>query len=231
MTDDLGSKGAEVDSATTESSARQAVFDRRYKLLELKERRADRELKRHEIEVNRGRGFTFTSAQATIAAAALALLSAVLGGLIQGAITRDVEKGKNQALLEIEKLKDEATIQLEQQKQDAAERLDRAKFETTLILKATEAANREDQIRNLKFFLNAGFIRDPDNKIAKMDDFGIPIFGAANGAWWSQLLRSGLALVGFDLHRRSVLLQWHSYCPKNGYVGRSMCCAWTTSRL
>jgi len=94
--------------------------------------------------------------------------------LIQGVITRDVEKEKNQALLEIEKLKEEATIQLEQKKQDAVERLDRAKFETTLILKATEAPNREDQIRNLKFFLNAGFIRDPDNKIAKMDDTAYP---------------------------------------------------------
>jgi len=74
----------------------------------------------------------------------------------------------------IEELKVKGNIDLEKQKQDAAERLDRAKFETTLILKATEAARREDQIRNLKFFLTAGFIRDPENKIANMSEAAYP---------------------------------------------------------
>ena len=41
-------------------------------------------------------------------------------------------------------------------------------------LKATEASRREDQIRNLKFFLTAGFIRDPDNKIANMSETAYP---------------------------------------------------------
>jgi hypothetical protein len=98
----------------------------------------------------------------------------VVGGIIQGSVTRDVESGKNQALLSVEKLKAEANIALEKQRQDAAERLDRAKFETTLILKATEATKREDQIRNLKFFLNAGFIHDEDGKIARMDEAAYP---------------------------------------------------------
>jgi S1-C subfamily serine protease len=153
---------------------RQALFDRRYKLLELRERRADRELRRQEIESNKGRGLTFTAAQATVAAAVIALLSAVAGGIIQGVATRDVEAGKNQALIAVEKLKAEGSIDLEKQKQDAAERLDRAKFETTLILKATEAVRREDQIRNLKFFLNAGFIKDPDGKIARIQETAFP---------------------------------------------------------
>jgi S1-C subfamily serine protease len=88
--------------------------------------------------------------------------------------TRDVEAGKNKAQIAIEELKVRGNIDLEKQKQDAAERLDRAKFETTLILKATEASRREDQIRNLKFFLTAGFIRDPDNKIANMIETAYP---------------------------------------------------------
>jgi S1-C subfamily serine protease len=77
-------------------------------------------------------------------------------------------------MLAIEDLKAKANIALEKQKQDAAERLDREKFETTLILKATEAASRQDQIRNLKFFLNAGFITDAEGKIAKMDEGAYP---------------------------------------------------------
>jgi hypothetical protein len=53
------------------SPDRQATFDRRYRLLELKERRADRELKRQELEISKGRGLSFTSGQATVAAPAL----------------------------------------------------------------------------------------------------------------------------------------------------------------
>ncbi|WP_165421687.1 S1 family peptidase [Rhizobium ruizarguesonis] len=153
-----------MEEATSEDlSSRQATFDRRYKLLELKERRADRELKRQEISANSGRGSAITPAQASVAAAIIALASGVVGGLIQGATSRDVEGEKSKGSIAIEKLKAEANIALEKQK-----------FETTLILKATEASRREDQIRNLKFFLNAGFISDPDGKIAKMDDASFP---------------------------------------------------------
>lgn len=142
---------------------RQATFDRRYRLLELRERREDRALKRLELEASQGRGIRFTSAQATVAGAALALLSAVIGGVIQSVATRDVEAGKNNAQIAIEDLKAKGNINLERQK-----------FETTLILKATEAPRREDQIKNLKFFLNAGFIGDPEGKIAKIDEKAYP---------------------------------------------------------
>src|SRR4051794_20672298 len=64
----------------------QAQFDRRYRLLELRERRADRELKRRELDANQGREIKFTSAQATVAAATLALASALLGAVIQGIV-------------------------------------------------------------------------------------------------------------------------------------------------
>jgi S1-C subfamily serine protease len=167
---------AEQTAKRTEeqAQARQMSFDRRYRLLELRERRADRDLKLRELELNAGRGIRFTSGQATVVGALIALLSAVIGGSIQGLVTQDVEAGKNQALLRVEQLKAESNIALENKKQDAAERLDRAKFETTLILKATEAVKRDDQVRNLKFFLNAGFIRDPDQKIAKMNEGDYP---------------------------------------------------------
>jgi S1-C subfamily serine protease len=168
-----------------EEKRRQRIFDRRYRLLELRERRADRAAKLEEVEINRklkekeiqaneGSGIKFTSGQATVAVAAIALLSAVLGAAIQGFVTRGVEADKNQALIAVEDLKAKANIALEKQKQEAAEQLDRAKFETTLILKATEAPKREDQIKNLKFFLNAGFIHDPDGKIAKIDESAYP---------------------------------------------------------
>ncbi|UVO28171.1 serine protease [Bradyrhizobium arachidis] len=161
-------------SVDPKEAERQARFDRRYRLLELKERREDRALKQRELELAQGRGIRFTSAQATVAGAALAVLSAILGGLIQSFSARDVEAGRNASQIAIQELKVRGDIALEKQKQDAAERLDRAKFETTLILKATEAPRREDQIRNLKFFLAADFISDPKNKIANMSEDAYP---------------------------------------------------------
>jgi hypothetical protein len=141
---------------------------------ELEEKRAQRESegKRHQQEVElkklemaaaSGRGLRLTAAQATVVAAGLALVSGGLGGAIQAWSSRDIEAAKSQALVDIERLKAEA-----------AERLDRAKFETTLILKATEAPSRDEQIRNLRFFLNAGFIRDPEGKIARIDERDYP---------------------------------------------------------
>jgi hypothetical protein len=134
----------------------------------------DAELKRLELTLAAGRGVRFTTAQATVAAAVLALVSGAIGGVVQAWLTRDIEASKSSALIETERLKANANIALEKQKQESAERLDRAKFETTLILKATESPNRDEQIRNLKFFLKAGFINDPGDKIARMDESELP---------------------------------------------------------
>jgi hypothetical protein len=115
-----------------------------------------------------GRGFGFTAAQATVAAAALALFSAIGGAFIQSITTRDVEAGKSSTALSLEKTKVEGDLELERQKQGAAAVLARQEFETKLILKAIETPDREEAIRNLQFFLSAGFIQDKDGKIAKL---------------------------------------------------------------
>lgn len=170
----------ELDEKTAQEVAREARFNRRFRLLELKDRRDDRALKKLEIESSAGRGIRFTSAQATVAAALLALASAVAGGWMQSAMTRDVEANKNLALVEIERLRAEASINLEKQKQDFEERIKKAEFETSLIVKAIEAPKREDQIRNLKFFLNAGFIDDEDGKIAAIKESDLPSLAAGS---------------------------------------------------
>jgi hypothetical protein len=63
--------GSEPNAKKTETDERQAAFDRRYRLLELKERREDRALKRRELELSQGQGIKFTSSQATVAGAVL----------------------------------------------------------------------------------------------------------------------------------------------------------------
>jgi hypothetical protein len=194
--EELKAGRAEQDAKRIEQEAKscQAAFERRYRLLELRERRADRALKTREIKITEGRGIKFTSGQATVAAATLALLSAVAGGVIQGLVTRNVEASKNQALVAVEELKAKGNLDLESNKQEATERLERAKFETTLILKATEAAKREDQIRNLKFFLNAGFIRDPGGKIAQMSEGAYPSSPPTSTLAWGDLPASMRAI-------------------------------------
>src|SRR5262249_56539696 len=107
-----------------------------------------------------GRGGGFTGAQATVAAAALAVVSAIGGGFIQSMTTRDVEAGKSTTALN-----------LERQKQLAAADLARQEFETKLILKAIETPDREEAIRNLKFFLKAGFIH---GKLAQLEEGQYP---------------------------------------------------------
>jgi hypothetical protein len=152
---------AEVEARRAELEEKRAQRE-----LQAKKEESDAELKRLELNATSGRGLRFTGAQATVAAAAVALFSGAIGGAIQAWSSRAVEASKSEALVQIERLKADANIKLEAQKQEASEKLDRAKFETTLILKAIESPVREEQIRNLKFFLNAGFIRDPEGKIA-----------------------------------------------------------------
>jgi hypothetical protein len=117
-----------LDERRLQLERRQASFERRYRLLELRERQADRNLKLRELELNQGRGIRFTSGQATVAAAAFGLISALIGGLIQGILTRDVEAAKNRASVEIESLKAKGNLDLEAKKQEAAEKLDRARL-------------------------------------------------------------------------------------------------------
>jgi hypothetical protein len=129
---------------------------------ELQEKRAQREtdteLKRTELELAAGRGLRFTTAQASVAAAILALIGGAIGGIVQAWVSRDVAASNNTALIEIEKIKANANIAL-----------DRQKFETSLITKATESGNPQERIRNLRFYLKAGFLTDPDEKIANMN--------------------------------------------------------------
>jgi len=76
--------------------------------------------------------------------------------------------------LQIEELKVRGTLQLEESRQLATESLEQKKFETALILEAIKTPSRTDAIRNLKFFVAAGFIEDPDGKISSLNDERLP---------------------------------------------------------
>ncbi|MBV8751779.1 MAG: hypothetical protein JO328_02865 [Hyphomicrobiales bacterium] len=136
----------------------------------------DAEIRRREAAlkevVSNRRGLS--AAQATIAGAAIALVSGVAGALITAWSSQNVEAGKSLTLLQIEKLKAEGNLELERTKQTAVESLERKKFETSLILDAIKTTSRAESIRNLKFFVAAGFVSDPERRIINLDDSALP---------------------------------------------------------
>ena len=118
---------------------------------------------------------SLTPTQATIIVAIIGAASASVGALITSSFSKDIEAKKSEALLGIEKLKVEGTLALERGKQEAAANLARSDFETKLIFRAIEGStSEEERIRNLSFFLKAGFISDPHQKIASLKPSEFP---------------------------------------------------------
>jgi uncharacterized protein YecT (DUF1311 family) len=72
-------------------------------------------------------------------------------------------------------------LQLERAKHDAAADLARQEFETKLIFRAIEGSDSaEERTRNLKFFLDAGFIADPHDRIRNLNADQYPSKGNAS---------------------------------------------------
>jgi len=73
------------------------------------------------------------------------------------------------------------SLQLERTKHEAAADLQRQEFETKLIFRAIENVDTaEERTRNLRFFLDAGFISDPQERIRNLDPKRYPSKGNAS---------------------------------------------------
>lgn len=130
-----------------------------------------REMTLKEAEVGRA---GISVAQATVVGAVLTLLGGTVGSLITASSSQGIESNKDVTSLKIEESRVKKTLNLEKSKQEFSEELERQKFETSLIFEAIKAPSRNDAIRNLKFFVAAGFISDSDGKIARLDDGSLP---------------------------------------------------------
>jgi hypothetical protein len=152
----------------------------------------DAEIKRREITLKEAEAHRsgLTASQATIAGAVLALLSGVIGAFIAAWSSQNIETGKSLTSLQIEELKAKGNLDLEKSKQLATEALERKKFETSLILEAIKTPSRTDAIRNLKFFVAAGFVDDPGGKISKLGDDSLPSIGAPSAESASRAIRA-----------------------------------------
>jgi uncharacterized protein YecT (DUF1311 family) len=110
-----------------------------------------------------GAGFAFTGTHATILVALLGTI-----GTATGAIFTAREN------LRVEETRRAAATDLERAKHDAATNLARLEFEIKLIFRAIEGSDSSERIRNLHFFLDAGFLRDPEGRIRKLDPSKFP---------------------------------------------------------
>jgi hypothetical protein len=166
--------------ASSEAADKQADRDYELRVADLKERKAARlsddrhkrnelRIKLAELRASRGRGLQLTAAQATVAAAIFALAGGIFGSIIQASTTREVETGKGQTSLDVERIKNQGLLDLE-----------REKFETDLIRTALSVQDEQDRIKNLQFFLKAGFIKDPRGIIAKLNPEDYPSFGSTH---------------------------------------------------
>jgi hypothetical protein len=139
----------------------------------------DAELRRREMVLKETTSSRkgLTTAQASVAGAVLALLSGVAGAAVTAWSTQSVEADKSINALQIKKTEVEGNLALEASKQNAVEKLKRKKFETSLILEAIKTPSRTDAIRNLKFFVAAGFVADDEGRIKDLSDENLPSIG------------------------------------------------------
>ena len=125
----------------------------------------------------------------TVTIALVSALSALLGGGItaymnfqterqKGGSEEKVESGKNTTEISIKQMEVQGTLALEKQKEESAEKLARQEFETRLIMQAVQGATPDVASRNLQFFVKAGFIDDPDGKIARLSAEAPPVIPA-----------------------------------------------------
>jgi hypothetical protein len=151
-----------------------------------------REMALKVLEARRGR---WTPVQATVAGAILTLIGAVAGHAFSAWSAQTVESKRQLGTLETEKLKVSGTLDLERHKQDAQRELERNKFETSLILEAIKAPSRAEAIRNLKFFVAAGFVSDEKKRIVNLRDDELPYLGSPSPASSGRALRAAGVLA------------------------------------
>jgi multidrug efflux pump subunit AcrA (membrane-fusion protein) len=94
----------------------------------------------------------------------------------------DIQRHQSEVQLKIEQLKAEGALTLEREKQDASAKLSRQEFETKLIMQAVQGVPPEVATNNLQYFLKAGFISDPEGKIAHLSVTAPPSIPNPNAA-------------------------------------------------
>jgi len=95
----------------------------------------------------------------------LILASSVISSFVAGIVTYQVANLQTNSEKNLASLNAQSAVELERERLKSGVVLERKEFETNLILKAIETGDVDAARSNIQFFLEAGFIEDPDGTI------------------------------------------------------------------
>src|ERR1700730_1436053 len=124
----------------------------------------DEEIRRREIVLKEAAAWR---KWVSVAGVVLALIAGVIGALLVAWRSQSIEARKARE-----------NITLEAARQASTDALERKKLESALIAEAIKAG-RAEAIGNLKLFVEAGLVPDPEGRIAKLGD-AHPLASAAS---------------------------------------------------
>lgn len=119
-------------------------YELKMKELKLKERELD--IRQAELDLREKKRFSVSPVSATIMVGIIGALAAMFGNWWQGGVSTE----------------------LEQKKFESATAIEQKKFESAMILKALEPVDEEARRKALNFLVEAGLIKDQENKIQNL---------------------------------------------------------------
>jgi len=136
----------EQQNAVTNSSSSILDRDCELKMKELKLKERELEVRQAELVLNEKKRLSVSPVSATIMVGVIGALAAMFGNWWQGGVSS----------------------KLEQQKFESDKAIEQKKFESALMLKALEPADEDARRKFLVFLVDAGLIKDQENKIQNL---------------------------------------------------------------
>ena len=170
----------------------QTIDTRRFEE-EVAARKESGELRRSEIQVKREENLRnyrerYTGTATAAVAAAFALCSAVVTAYLGGLFSLQTERQKSSKELTLQEQrstlefnilarKADAEIALQRERIASEQRLRELDRQFQLLIKATENRTRDEAAQNVLFFVDLGYLPDPDGKLRKkVEKKDLPIF-------------------------------------------------------
>lgn len=156
----------------------------------------------------------------------LILASSVISSIVTGILGYPVVYLQINSEKNLASLNAQAAVELEREKLKSGIVLEKKEFETNLILKAIETGDVDAAKRNLQFFLEAGFIEDPDGTIVQSLQYtdSIPVLPPSSGLYtWPDGKADPRLEIGMKVKLLpGVAARVLSYPPTNGVLSEPL---------
>lgn len=145
-------------------------LDERRFLAEEENRRSELRLRERELEIRReesqrsGRS-QFSGVATAVIAGAMSLVAAGVTSYLSGFWSLKAQKAQDDREFKVLEYKTQSDVRSQEQQRQAEVALKERERQFDIVLKATEDRTPEEAARNLVFFVEIGFLPDPDGKI------------------------------------------------------------------